>query len=549
MATVQEFVGLLLFAGVLGALLGAAISATGQVLLGVSQSWVKSLENWWGSTAMATLIVSPFVLAWASKLPRCRAMIGQPKKLFEAAVLLAGLIATTWWILWEGSGIAFRNRSVLLLFLIWGGLRFGVRGATAINLGYSLFVEFCVRHSLWELGLGGAASRDYVLIMQVSLVVATMVGLIPAIVLAERDKTLKVLRESEDKFSKAFQASPDGIVISEQETGRLIEVNDSFCRLCGYSKEEAMGRTSLELGVFSSAADRERFVGCVRAAGRVKDYELRMRRRDGEIKTILLSAERIEIDGAPCLVIVGFDITARLQAEERLERTSRQLRALTRRLQSLREEERTRLAREIHDSLGQWLTALNLDLRLIERRAAGVADAGLRAALCGKITSARLLADEAITSVQKIAADLRPAILDRLGLEAAIESETLAFQTRTGVNCQWTLPSVPIPLEPAQATAVFRVFQEILTNVARHSQAGNLTVRLTQEDRVLILEVGDDGVGIQPGDIANPASLGLLGMKERVAIVGGKITFGPNAPRGTRVVVEIPLNGKAGQLG
>jgi len=302
------------------------------------------------------------------------------------------------------------------------------------------------------------------------------------------------------------------------------------------------------VGIFESADQRERIIGPVRAAGHVKNCELRMRARSGETKILLFSAERVELGGKQCMLLVLIDITTRLQTEERLEKTSRQLRALTGRLQSLREEERTHVAREIHDHLGQLLTALSLDLRLIERRAAGVGDAGLRAALQGKIVSARLLADEIITSVQKIATELRPAILDRLGLEAAIETETQAFQSRTGVNCQWTLPSTPVALAPDQASAVFRIFQEILTNVARHAQASNLTVRLTREEDALLLEVDDDGIGIEPDSDANPTSLGLLGIRERVAIMGGKITFGRGSQRGTKVVMQIPLQGKVGQL-
>jgi signal transduction histidine kinase len=190
---------------------------------------------------------------------------------------------------------------------------------------------------------------------------------------------------------------------------------------------------------------------------------------------------------------------------------------------------------------------LNLDLRLIEHRAANVAEPGLRDALCGKIKAARVLANEAITSVQKIATELRPAILDRLGLEAAMEVEARAFQSRTGVKCQWTLPSTPLALAPDQATIIFRIFQEILTNVARHAHAANVAVRLTQDNNLVLLKVSDNGVGIRPAEIANPASLGLLGMSERAAILGGKIAFGPNVPRGTTVAVQIPLHGKAGQ--
>jgi PAS domain S-box-containing protein len=512
------------------------------------QSFSKSFSIWWGCNTMSTLLVSPFVLSWSSKLPDWRAMTRQPKKLLEAAVLFAGLIAATWWILVLGKGINSPNKFPLVVFLLWAGLRFGVRGATAANLAIALMAGFCIQHYMKGLTPADLASRSYVLTAQATLAVATMVGLIPAIVLAGHHKTLEELRESGEKFSKAFRSSPNGMAITELETGRYIDVNDSFCQIYGYAKEEILGHTFLELGIFDSVDERERVIGPIRTNGHVKDCELRIRTRSGETKVLLFSAERIELGGKQCMLLMLFDITPRLQMEEQLEKTSRQLRALTRRLQSLQEEERTHLAREIHDHLGQLLTALSLDLRLVERRAAGVADAGLRAALQGKITSARLLANETITSIQKIATELRPAILDRLGLEAAIEAETQAFQVRSGLHCQWTLPSTPVALAPDQATAVFRIFQEILTNVARHAQASNLAVRLARDEDALLLEVDDDGIGIKPEDNANPTSLGLLGMRERVAILGGKITFGRGGQRGTKVVMQIPLHGKVGQL-
>jgi PAS domain S-box-containing protein len=675
-ATLREFAGLLALAGVLSTGLGAAISATGQTLLGMTQSWSRTFEIWWGSTAMATLILSPFVLAWCSNWPDRRAFLRRPKKFVEAAVVFVVLIVTTWWILVLGGGINSPNKSPLLLCLFWAGLRFGVRGATAANLVLSLLAGFCTQHYLKGLTSADLASRGYVLTLQISLAVGSVVGLIPAIVLAEHDRTLEELRkseeryqlavrgstdgiwdwniltndvfysdryrellgyareefpaifasfesvlhpddadrilkliethlkqgapldvefrlrtkmgdyrwfrgrgqaiwneqrqpvrmagsitditlgklseqlilESEEKFSKAFRSSPNGIAITELETGRYIEVNDSFSQIYGYAKAEMLGRTSLELGVFQSVADRERFLELLRPTGHIKDYELRMSTRTREPRTLLASAERIVLGGKQCMVVVLFDITSRLQTEERLEKTSRQLRALTSRLRSLQEEERTHLAREIHDHLGQLLTALSLDLRLIERKLAGVADPDLRTALTGKISSARILADETIISVQKIASELRPAILDRLGLEAAIESEAQAFQSRTGIDCQWTLPTNPVSLGADQATGVFRIFQEILTNVARHSQASRLAVRLASEDHELLLEVEDDGIGIQPADITKPTSLGLLGMRERVVILGGQITFIRNSPRGTKVLVQIPLNGKVGPV-
>jgi len=232
----------------------------------------------------------------------------------------------------------------------------------------------------------------------------------------------------------------------------------------------------------------------------------------------------------------------RKRAEEALHQSREQLRGLLARVQSLREEERTRIAREIHDHLGQLLTALKLDLRWLDRRAGALTDAIAQAALKDKIASACGLADETIESVQKIASELRPGILDRLGLPAALEVETQTFQSRTGIHCEWTLPREAPGLPPDVATGAFRIFQEILTNVARHSHATQLMVSLGFLEHWLRLEVGDNGIGLKPGAPASPTSLGLVGMQERAATLGGAIRFGPNPGGGTLITVRLPLS-------
>ena len=231
----------------------------------------------------------------------------------------------------------------------------------------------------------------------------------------------------------------------------------------------------------------------------------------------------------------------RKRAEEALHQSHEQLRGLLARVQSLREEERTRIARQIHDHLGQLLTALKLDLRWLDRRVGALADATAQAALRHKIASACELADETIESVQKIASELRPGILDRLGLPAAVEVEAQTFQSRTGIRCEWTLPPHAPALPPEVATSAFRIFQEILTNAARHSHATQLVVRLGLPENWLLLEVGDNGIGLRPGAVASPTSLGLLGMQERAATLGGEIRFGPNPGGGTLITVRLPL--------
>lgn len=230
----------------------------------------------------------------------------------------------------------------------------------------------------------------------------------------------------------------------------------------------------------------------------------------------------------------------RKRAEESVLQSREQLRALTGRLQSLREEERTRLSREIHDHLGQLLTALKLDLKSVERRVGTLQETEAKQAVGAKLNSAQQLADETLLSVQKIASELRPGILDRLGLAAAIEAEAAAFQSRTGVRCDPKVSKEPVSLPQQHATTVFRIFQELLTNVARHAKAKQAWVNLTFDRGWLKLEVQDDGVGLSASDIDNPKSLGILGIQERAALLGGITEFDGESGKGARVTVTIP---------
>ncbi|MGZ5506947.1 MAG: GAF domain-containing sensor histidine kinase [Limisphaerales bacterium] len=231
----------------------------------------------------------------------------------------------------------------------------------------------------------------------------------------------------------------------------------------------------------------------------------------------------------------------RKKAEELVLQSREQLRALSGRLQSLREEERTRLSREIHDHLGQLLTALKFDLRSVERKVAALQDGEARNVLNNKLASAQKLADETLVSVQKIASELRPGILDRVGLAAAIESEVRAFQSRTGVQCECKIPTDTPPIPQEHATAAYRICQELLTNIARHAKATHVRVGLGYNNGWLVLEVRDDGVGIRSSEIDNPESLGILGVHERAAMLGGTTTFEGSPGEGTTVIVTMPF--------
>ncbi len=225
----------------------------------------------------------------------------------------------------------------------------------------------------------------------------------------------------------------------------------------------------------------------------------------------------------------------RRRAEEKLRRSHDQLRALTGHLQFVREEERTRIAREVHDELGQALTSLKLDVAWLAGKRAGAH--GVKRKL--KTMSGQL--DETIQAVRRIATEMRPGVLDTLGLAAAIEWQAGDFQDRTGIRCAMSIEVTEMLWERNFSTACFRVFQETLTNITRHAGATHVAVRLARLADDMVLTVQDDGRGITDKDITRPGSIGLMGMKERAAQLGGEVTFSGRAGAGTTVTMRVPF--------
>jgi len=215
-------------------------------------------------------------------------------------------------------------------------------------------------------------------------------------------------------------------------------------------------------------------------------------------------------------------------------------RSLSSRIQTLREEERTRISREIHDELGQLLTGIKMRLRLIEDHIGDRDDRSLNP-LIDDLVEASGMIDETIESVRRIASGLRPAALDHLGLATALGEEAEEFTRRTGIECDLTVAPIQDAIPPDVETAAFRIFQESLTNVARHAGTRKVKAECAERENRLILKVRDYGVGFDPGLISNPASLGLAGMLERAADVGGSLVFDSSPGHGTEVVLTIPL--------
>jgi signal transduction histidine kinase len=231
------------------------------------------------------------------------------------------------------------------------------------------------------------------------------------------------------------------------------------------------------------------------------------------------------------------DRRERQRAEDKLRRSLDQLRALTTYLQFVREEERTRIAREVHDELGQALTGLKLDMSWLATRLGKT-----NQALHDKARTMTDHIDETIQTVRRIATELRPGILDSLGLVAAIEWQANEFFTRTGIPCTVTATAVDTPLDQNFTTVFFRIFQETLTNIIRHANARAVDVQLREVGGELVLTVKDNGRGISEEEIANTRSIGLVGMRERAMLIGGEVTLAGSPGKGTTVTLHVPLS-------
>jgi signal transduction histidine kinase len=236
------------------------------------------------------------------------------------------------------------------------------------------------------------------------------------------------------------------------------------------------------------------------------------------------------------------EIAERKVIEENLRKAEERLRAFAARVESVREDERSHIAREVHDELGQALTGLKMDLSSLEKRL----PRELREEAAGKITSISSVVDTTIQSVRRISSALRPQVLDDVGLIEALKWQARDFQVRTGIRCIVDLPAEEPVLERAQATAAFRVLQEALANVARHAGATRVDIGLRVDGDHFILKIADNGRGAAEGALRSPKSLGLLGMRERAYLLGGKVDIEGKVGKGTTVTLSIPQRSGAG---
>jgi PAS domain S-box-containing protein len=352
----------------------------------------------------------------------------------------------------------------------------------------------------------------------------------------ERKEADRRLEELEALESSILDAIPQAIVGLHER--RINFANHAVKAIFGWHREELIGRSirmiyrneaeANQIGsVFYSTLEHQRTYETVFPCLRKDGHEILCRMKASRIGEKLREKR---------IVVTYEDITSEKKAQEELQRSREELRNLSTHLQSVREEESTRVARKIHDELGQSLTALQMDLSWLKTRLPAGSNA-----IREKMESMSGLVDATIESVHNITTELRPSLLDDLGLPAAIEWQAADFQKRFGIRCQTHIKCADGNLDKKLATTVFRIFQEILTNIARHAKATLCKVNLSENEKELCLDVTDNGIGITQWQADDSRSFGMIGMRERAHLWGGAVYVRNVKPSGTIVKVLIPL--------
>ena len=342
-------------------------------------------------------------------------------------------------------------------------------------------------------------------------------------------------RRAQELFKTLANNSPIAVYIVQD--GKFQFVNLQFQQHVGVSESELLGTDASEF-VLPEDRDMVKRMSLAMLKGeRSNPYEFRLVSHDGRIKWVIERVSSIQHNGRPATLANFMDITERKHSEEVLMRSESQLRLLSQRIIEVQEEERARIARELHDQLGQELVALKIEAVSLAEK---LADTPVLRERARAILD---LAERLDATSHRIAVNIRPEILDELGLMKAIQWYAEDFERRSAISCPVEAP-VDEPMLPKQtATSAYRIVQEALTNVWKHSRASQAKVKVTATDTVLSVSVSDNGAGMDLKRLSDMPSLGLLGMRERARLVGGRLSIKRNrGGRGTCVAAHLPIS-------
>jgi len=523
----------------LAALVSPLVSAT----IGVLSLWASGMIEraaaghlwfvWWSGDAMGDLLIAPLLLAWA----HARRTRWPPARAAEAGVLLVSLLGLTAVLLRPPTG----DEYAIFPLIIWAALRFGVLGsATASGIVAALTIWFTV-HGQGSF-VGSTPTHD-LLLLQMYLALLSVTGLVLAAMTTERRQAEQAARESEQRYRTLLENAPEAILVHQD--GRWIIANRAALKLLHAARvEQLVGRATLDIvHPDYRAIVRERIEREFATGEPAPLLEQQFIAVDGTVLDVEVVGIPITLAGRQGGQIIVRDITERRQAEQAVRerqaearRSRERLEALSQRLLKLQENERRLIARELHDQIGQALTAVKLNLESLRSG---------RRAKAFPLDESVAIVEQLMEAVRSMSLELRPSVLDDLGLAAALRWYADRQGRRAGlaVRVRTQLPTERLASD--LETACFRVAQEAITNVARHAGAKRVEVDARAEDGTLDLTVRDDGTGFDVaavrGGTTAEGSIGLDGMEERVRLLGGDFRIDSQPGTGTTVWARFPL--------
>ncbi len=388
----------------------------------------------------------------------------------------------------------------------------------------------------------------------VGALLVILAGAFITMALLQRKRAEAELARASYRNQLLLRTASDAIHVLDAE-GNVLEVSDAFCTMLGYTRDELSGMNVSQWDAQWSAEEVKQVVGRLKQSTTAPTiFETRHRRRDGRVIDVKISSIGVELDGKPVLYCSARDVTERkrMEAEIRtlnedlehrvaertaeLKKSHQELQALTAVQESIQEEERKRIARELHDELAQKLTVLKLQLQALASTLS-TQEPGL----IGKFDDMNLLLTDTMGAVRRIAANLRPVVLDKLGLVTALHDLVDEFSQRTRIDCEFSVHPADLVVDNRLATPLYRMVQESLTNVARHARATEVVVSLYRDPAgKIVLNVDDNGKGMSDDAQQTRKSFGLIGMRERAAMLGGELKIHSKPGAGTSIEIVIP---------
>jgi PAS domain S-box-containing protein len=524
---VRDVLALVGFAGVLSTMIAASVGVLSLVLTGAAlpdAAWHLWIV-WWTGDAVGVLVVTPLLLTWTE--PE-REPLHAGTRGIEPAFSFVVLVAAT--------EILFRARPgfeyLLFPMCTWIALRLGRRGVTTAAAAIMVIATW---HTIEHTGPFVAfSSLGNLFALQLFVAVLAAKGMLFAAARSEARGSEMSLLESESRYRLLARNLPDAAVVLYDRNMRLLLVEGPAVATAGFVRDEVEGSTIAE--VFDSEHATALVAPFYLAfAGRTIEFEFAFKDRMYMVRVLPLGEEASHPAYGMALAI---DITDRHKAERELSESRARLQALSRQLLAAQENERKRVAREVHDELGQALTGIKLGLSALQNR--GQRRPSIETDRRLKTVNDSI--DGAIESVRRIVLRMRPGVLDNLGPLAALEWEVQAFTQQAGLPVRLALPQELSELDGEKSTTLYRTVQEALTNVVRHANATSVEVGLRVENGSLVLQVTDDGKGIAENELRNPRSMGILGMRERAMSCGGTLEVRRAVNGGTDVVLTVPYD-------